>query len=84
MLKVLDVLEGILEVVVEDLEIRCLSFLIWVFLYCRNVFTLLLKIMLCRSVKVGSSIFCCRDVLVLVISVWRWLILIFVYLIYCG
>ena len=31
--------------------------------------------------KVGSSSFCCRDVLVLAISVWRWLILIFVHLI---
>ena len=80
-LKVLVVLEAILEVVVEDLEMRCLSFLIWVFLYCRNVFSLLLKIMLSRSVKVGSSSFCCRDVLVLAISVWRWLILIFVHLI---
>ena len=43
MLKMLVVLEAILEVVVEDLEMRCLSFLIWVFLYCRNVFSLLLK-----------------------------------------
>ena len=43
-LKLLVVLEAILEVVVEDLEMRCLSFLIWVFLYCRNVFSLLLKI----------------------------------------
>ena len=34
-LKVLVVLGAILEVVVEDLEMRCLSFLIWVFLYCR-------------------------------------------------
>ena len=76
-LKVLVVLEAILEVVVEDLEMRCLRFLIWVFLYCRNVFSLLLKIMFSRSVKVGSSSFCCRDVLVLAISVWSWLILIF-------
>ena len=81
MLKVLVVLEAIVQVVVEDLEMRCLSFLIWVFLYCRNVFSLLLKIMLSRSVKVGSSSFCCRDVLVLAISVWRWLILIIVHLI---
>ena len=80
-LKVSVVLEVILEVVVEDLEMRCLSFLIWVFLYCRNVFSLLLKIMVSRSVNVGSSSFCCRDVLVLAISVWRWLILIFVHLI---
>ena len=80
-LKVLVILEAVLEVVVEDLEMRCLSFLIWVFLYCRNVFSLLLKIMFCRSVKVGSSSFYCRDVLVLAISVWRWLILIFVHLI---
>ena len=80
-LKVLVVLEAILEVVVEDLEMRSLSFLIWVFLYCRNVFSLLLKIMFSRSVKVGSSSFCCRDVLVLAISVSRWLILIFVHLI---
>ena len=78
-LKVLVVLEAILEVIVEDLEMRCLSFLIWVFLYCRNVFSLLLKIVFCRFVKVGSSSFCCRDVLVLAISVWRWLILIFVH-----
>ena len=81
LLKVLVVLEAILEVVVEDLEMRSLSFLIWVFLYWRNVFYLLLKIMFSRSVKVGSSSFCCRDVLVLAISVWRWLILIFVHLI---
>ena len=60
---------------------RSLSFLIWVFLYWRNVFSLLLKIMFSRSVKVVSSSFCCRDVLVLAISVWRWLILLFVYLI---
>ena len=71
LLKVLVVLEAILEVVVEDMEIRCLSFLIWVFLYCRNCFSLLLKIIFNRSVKVGSSSFCCRDVLVLAISVWR-------------
>ena len=80
-LKVLVVLEANLGVVVEDLEMRCLSLLIWVFLYCMNVFSLLLKIMFSRSVKVGSSIFCCRDVLVLAVSVWRWLILIFVHLI---
>ena len=80
-LKVLVVLKAILEVVVEDLEMRCLSFLIWVFLYCRNVFSLLLEITFCRSVKFGSSSFCCRDVLVLTISVWRWLILIFVHMI---
>ena len=79
-LKVLVVLEAVLSVV-EDLEMRCLSFLIWVFLYCRNVFSLLLKITFCRVVKVDSSDFCCRDVLVLSISVWRWLILIFVHLI---
>ena len=78
-LKVLVVLKAILEVVVEDLEMRCLSFLISVFLYCRNVFSLLLMIMFCRSVKVGSSNFYCRDVLVFAISVWRWLILIFVH-----
>ena len=64
-LKVLVVLEAIMEVVVEHLEMRCLSFLILVFLYCRNVFSLLLKIMFCRFVKAGSSSFCCRDVLVL-------------------
>ena len=78
-LKVLVVLEAILEVVVEDLVMRC--FLIWVFLYCRNVFSLLLKIMFSRSVKVFSSSFCCSNVLELAISVWRWLILIFVHLI---
>ena len=71
----------VLEIVLEDLEMRCLSFLIWVFWYCRNVFSLLLKIMFCRSVKVGSSSFYSRDVLVLAISVWRWLILISVHLI---
>ena len=80
-LNVLVVLEAILEVVVEVQEKRSLSFLIWVFLYWKNVFSLLLKIMFNRSVKVGSSSFCCRDVLVLTISVWRWLILIFVHLI---
>ena len=80
-LEVLVVLEAIFENVVEDLEMRCLSFVIWVFLYCRNVFSLLLKIMFSRSVKVGSSSSCCRDVLVLIISVWRWLILIFGHLI---
>ena len=66
-LKVLAILEAILEVVLEDLEMRCLSFLIWVFLHCRNVFSPLLKIMFYRSVKVGSSNFCCRDVLVFAI-----------------
>ena len=70
-----------LEAILEDLEMRCFSFLIWVFLYCKNVVSLLLKIMFSRSVKVGSSSFYCRDVLVLAISVWRWLILIFVHLI---
>ena len=78
-LKVLVVLEAVLLVVVEDLEMRYLSFLIWVFLYCRNVFSLLLKITFCRVVEVDSSNFCCRDVLVLSIAVWRWLILIFVH-----
>ena len=34
-----------------------------------------------RFGKVGSSSFCCRDVLMLAISVWRWLILILVHLI---
>ena len=76
MLKVLVVLEAILEVVVEDLEMRYLSFLIWVFLYCMNVFSLLLRMVFCRFVMVGSTSFCCRDVLVLAISVWRWWILI--------
>ena len=80
-LKVLVILEAFLEVVVEALKMRCLSFLIWVFLYCRNVSSLLLKMVFCRFVKVGSSSFCCRDVLVLAISVWRWLSLIFVYVI---
>ena len=80
-LKVLVVFETILEVVVDDLEMSCLSSLIWAFLYCRNVFPLLLKITFCRFVKVASSSFCCRDVLMLAISVWRWLILIFVHLI---
>ena len=61
-LKVLVVLEAILEGVVEDLEMRCLRFLIWVFLYCGNIFSLLLKIVFSRSVKVGASSFCCRDV----------------------
>ena len=79
-LKVLVVLEAILEVVVEDLEMRCQNFLIWEFLSCRNVFSLVLKIMFCRSVNVGSSSFCCRDVLVLAISAWRWLSLIFIHL----
>ena len=50
-LRVLVVLEAILEVVVEDLEMRCLSFLIWVFLYLRNVFSLLLKIMFYRFLR---------------------------------
>ena len=79
-LKMLVVLKGILELVVEDLEMRCLSFLIWVFLYCRNVFSLLLKMIFCRFVKVGLSSFCFGDVLVLAISVMRCLILIFVHL----
>ena len=51
------------------------------FMYWRNVFSLLFKIMFSRSVKVGSSSFCYRDVLVLAISVSRWLILICVHLI---
>ena len=77
-LKVLVVLEAIFDVVVKDLEMKCLIFLILVFLNWQNVFTLLLKIMFCRFVKVASSSFCCRDVLVLAISVWRGLILIFI------
>ena len=80
-LKVLVVLGAILEVGLDDLKMKCLSFLIWVFLCCRNVFSLLLKIMFSRSVKVGSSSFCCRDMLVLAVSVWRWFIFIFVHLI---
>ena len=52
-LKVLVVLEAILEVVVENPEMRCLRFLIWVFLYCRNVFCLLLKMVFWRFVEVG-------------------------------
>ena len=71
----------LMKVVVEALEIRCLSFLIWVFLYCRSVFSLFLKMVFCRFVKVGSSSFCCRDVLVLAISVGMWLILVLVHLI---
>ena len=63
LLKVLVVLETVLSVVVKDLEMRCLSFLIWVFLYCRNICSLFLKITFCRVVKVDSSNFCCRDVL---------------------
>ena len=62
-LKVLDVLKAILGVVVEALEMSCLSFLIWDFLYCRNVFSLLLKMVFCTFLKVGSSSFCCRDIL---------------------
>ena len=54
-LKVLFAPQAIMEAVVEALKMRCLSFLIWVFLYCMNVFSLLLKIMFCRFVKVGSS-----------------------------
>ena len=46
-MKVLDALETILEVVVEVLEMRCLSFLSWVFLYYRNVFSLLWKMVFC-------------------------------------
>ena len=55
-LKVLNSLEAILDVVVEALEMRCLSFLIWVFLYFRNVFALLLKMVFCRFTKVGLFI----------------------------
>ena len=80
-LKVLIVLEAILEVVVQALEMRSLSFLIWMFLYCRNVFSLLLKKVFCRFVKIVSSSFCCRDVLVLAISVWRWLIFMLIHLV---
>ena len=39
-LELLVVLEAIFEDVVKDLEMRYLSFLIWVFLYCRNVLEL--------------------------------------------
>ena len=63
-LKLLVVLQAILEVVVETPEIRFLSFLIWMFLDCRNVYSLLLKMMFCRFVNVWSSGFCCRDVFV--------------------
>ena len=69
-LKVLVVLGAILEIVVEVLEMRHLSFLMWVFLYFRSIFSLLLKIMFCRFEKIGSSSFCCRDVFMLAISVW--------------
>ena len=47
-LKVLVVLEAILEVVVKVLEIRYLSFVISMSLYCRNVFSLLFKMVFCR------------------------------------
>ena len=67
LLKLLIVLEAILEVVVEALEIRCLSFLIWVFLYCRNMFFLLLKMVSFKFLKFSSLCLCCRNVLVLVI-----------------
>ena len=80
-LKVLVVLEAILEVFVEALKKRCLSFLIWVHLHCRNVSSLLLKLVFCRFMKIGSASYCCRDVLVLAISVWKWLILILVHFI---
>ena len=72
----LAVLQATLEVVVEALEIRSFSFLIWMFLYCRKVFSLFLKMVFCRFLKVGSSSVCCRDILVLAVSGWRWLILI--------
>ena len=80
-LKSVVVLEVILAVVVEALEMRCLSFFIWVFFYCRNIFSLLLKMVFCRLGKVGSSSNCCRDILMLAVSVSRWLILILVHLI---
>ena len=80
-LKVLVALEASVEVVVEALGIKLLSFLIWVFLYCRKVFSLLLKMVFCRFVKVWSSSYYCRDVLLLAISVWRWLIVILTHLI---
>ena len=67
MLKVLALLDTILEAVMEALEIRFSNFLIWEFLYCRKVFSLLLKRVFCRFVKVGSSPFCHRNVLVLAI-----------------
>ena len=56
-LKVLVVLKVILEAVVKALQRRLLSFLIWVFLCCRKVFSLLLNMGFCRFVKVGSSSF---------------------------
>ena len=82
-LKVFVVLEAIFEVVVEALEIRFLNLLIWVFFYCRKFFSLILKMVFSRFLKVGSSSFCCRDVLELYISVWRWLILIWYPWFYC-
>ena len=36
---------------------RCLSFLILILPYCKNLFCLLLSVLFCRFVKVGSSIF---------------------------
>ena len=42
-LKVLVVLEAILEVVVADLEMRCLSFLTWVLLYCKKHFLFVIE-----------------------------------------
>ena len=35
------------------------------------LFSLLLKMAFCRFVKAGSSSFCCRDDLVLALSMWR-------------
>ena len=65
----------------EALEIGFLSFLIKVFLYCRDIFSLLLMMVFCRFVKIGSSSFCCRNVLVLAILMWMQLISIIVHLI---
>ena len=42
-LKVLVVLEAILEVFVEDLEMRYLNFFIWVFSYCRECFLFVIE-----------------------------------------
>ena len=42
---------------------RGLGFLIWVFLYCRKVFSLLLKMVFCRFMKVVLTSVCCGDIL---------------------
>ena len=79
-LKVLVVLEAILEVVVEALEVTCLSFTICVFLYCRNLSPCYWRWWSVDLWRLVITFLLQRCLGVFGVSVWRWLILILVHL----